>query len=255
MCGEQSTRMDETPTLTGSSPRVRGADPIGIEEFHKLGIIPACAGSSRGGVAGVVPVGDHPRVCGEQVLSARRQILEMGSSPRVRGAAEAMSLGFISERIIPACAGSRHVRDANPRWCWDHPRVCGEQPLPLAVWKLPEKPGSSPRVRGAGRTQGGGVAHGGIIPACAGSSSGWRVPPLRSQDHPRVCGEQSYDGGGTPLDAGSSPRVRGAGVVEGEAGEEAGIIPACAGSSIDLHKALGRDWDHPRVCGEQYRLA
>ena len=50
---------------------------------------------------------------------------------------------------------------------------------------------------------------------------------------------------------GSSPRVRGAVVEELACVADAGIIPACAGSSAGPRHTEGRGWDHPRVCGEQ----
>ena len=70
--------------------------------------------------------------------------------------------------IIPACAGNRVVLSAAHPSERDHPRVCGEQTVLLSVTEITK--GSSPRVRGTGRTQNKRV----VI---------W--------DHPRVCGEQS----------------------------------------------------------------
>ena len=53
----------------GSSPRVRGA--VGkrvVSVFHK-GIIPACAGSRDVRMDRIALGRDHPRVCGEQVIT------------------------------------------------------------------------------------------------------------------------------------------------------------------------------------------
>ena len=52
--------------------------------------------------------------------------------------------------------------------------------------------GSSPRVRGAARFCPPSAATAGIIPACAGSSSGMMIFLKLTSDHPRVCGEQTW---------------------------------------------------------------
>ena len=54
-------------------------------------------------------VGDHPRVCGEQVDERVHDCVPPGSSPRVRGAACASIQDRERTGIIPACAGSRGV--------------------------------------------------------------------------------------------------------------------------------------------------
>ena len=72
----------------------------------------------------------------------------------------------------------------------------------------------------------------GIIPADAGSTAIPAVNPLSHEDHPRGCGEHMNeltimtDRGG-----GSSPRMRGAPVVEPGGHPYGGIIPADAGST------------------------
>ena len=46
VCGEQTLRQQDAEAYVGSSPRVRGAGCAGPHGLHRLGIIPACAGSS-----------------------------------------------------------------------------------------------------------------------------------------------------------------------------------------------------------------
>ena len=167
MCGEQLLTPFTLSRVLGSSPRVRGADGSNHMLAHSNGIIPACAGSSWKHKLIIIVVRDHPRVCGEQTGLVLKISRALGSSPRVRGAV----MKFIAERdrrrIIPACAGSS--RDAAPTRspCWDHPRVCGEQPEPPGA--VGHEAGSSPRVRGAGVEAKEVIVLGGIIPACAGS--------------------------------------------------------------------------------------
>ena len=66
MCGEQSAALRPTLKFKGSSPRVRGAAKRRVAFVAALGIIPACAGSSKLVHDKSFRVRDHPRVCGEQ---------------------------------------------------------------------------------------------------------------------------------------------------------------------------------------------
>jgi hypothetical protein len=140
----------------GSSPRVRGTAmatswpwswtrfiPACAGNRGLQGFIPACAGNSLNSFITRLPTRVHPRVCGEQTISAGLPVFCTGSSPRVRGtvfvhAHHEFSNGFIPAcagnsptsvleqvRFIPACAGnSRASRSCVPVV---HPRVCGEQ--------------------------------------------------------------------------------------------------------------------------------
>ena len=49
---------------------------------------------------------------------------------------------------------------------------------------------------------------------------------------------------------GSSPHVRGAHRCTAQSGHGRGIIPACAGSTLDLIDTATGNRDHPRMCGE-----
>ena len=90
--------------------------------------------------------------------------------------------------IIPARAGSS-VREGDVAGrLGDHPRACGEQKVNAGNQFT--IPGSSPRVRGAGRRRDGAGPVGGIIPARAGSSGGVTALGGAVRDHPRACGEQ-----------------------------------------------------------------
>ena len=51
----------------------------------------------------------------------------MGSSPRVRGAAEKLKVERVVAGIIPARAGSSLFQAFFAAFAWDHPRACGEQ--------------------------------------------------------------------------------------------------------------------------------
>ena len=193
----------------GSSPRARGARPDLRTARIFWGIIPACAGSTHQKNGKQQNRRDHPRVRGEHM--DRSQMLHPLPG------------------IIPACAGSTlQPRRAGDLYR-DHPRVRGEHNNPPrgrgGDW------GSSPRARGA---QGRGTRRApspGIIPACAGSTSGRRRRRPCRGDHPRVRGEHLSPAARNVVTEGSSPRARGARVGAHAILRRSGIIPACAGST------------------------
>ena len=155
--------------LAGSSPRARGARRLFPVRRHRLGIIPACAGSTMSRLFRARIHGDHPRVRGEHSSAGRSEVRFTGSSPRARGAPGLGPPRPDELGIIPACAGSTFSGCSPGSARTDHPRVRGEH-NPTAG-RLPWKPGSSPRARGAPLEPVGGEPRAGIIPACAGSTS------------------------------------------------------------------------------------
>ena len=127
MRGEQVTACERTKCGTGSSPHARGAGHPYRPERGGGGIIPACAGSSRGlGPRGKAE-GDHPRMRGEQPDRNTLALFSRGSSPHARGAAGRCRLHPLLHRIIPACAGSSEPIARPGDRCGDHPRMRGEQ--------------------------------------------------------------------------------------------------------------------------------
>ena len=53
---------------------------------------------------------------------------------------------------------------------------------------------------------------------------------------------------------GSSPHVRGARDLHIQGEHVAGIIPACAGSTHWQYRGRASAGDHPRMCGEHFRV-
>ena len=94
----------------------------------------------------------------------------------------------------------------------------------------------------------------GLIPACAGKTTGVMPKAVASWAHPRVCGENFIQGIEKLLGAGSSPRVRGKLYTFRMSTTNLGLIPACAGKTGFLPRAPGRWPAHPRVCGENVAL-
>ncbi len=171
-----------------------------------------------------------------------------GSSPRARGAPAAQPRCPSCDGIIPASAGSTPAGYPVAPGCGDHPRERGEHMVGSSLEVV--GPGSSPRARGALREHARHVTRPGIIPASAGSTTAFASTAASTADHPRERGEHQHLVGVGLLQAGSSPRARGAlPPLRREALLE-GIIPASAGST-----ALGRARrterrDHPRERGE-----
>ena len=130
----------------------------------------------------------------------------------------------------------------------DHPRLRGEHLVPIG--RALSCPGSSPLARGARREAKHKARCIGIIPACAGST-GSPPPSDRSWgDHPRLRGEHvMYHDCNVAL-PGSSPLARGAQFRRARKRCDAGIIPACAGSTPGQTFAQTRRRDHPRLRGE-----
>jgi len=90
-----------------------------------------------------------------------------------------------------------------------------------------------------------------FIPACAGNSARLTVTVGYLPVHPRVCGEQvAVRSSNAPL-VGSSPRVRGTGVLHFGDKPFRRFIPACAGNRHRPSLPARASAVHPRVCGEQ----
>ncbi|EDX22833.1 conserved hypothetical protein [Streptomyces sp. Mg1] len=167
-CGEQSPSRFLMRSVTGSSPRVRGAATTSALAVAGEGVIPAGAGSSGAGAGDPEGDGGHPRGCGEQRLGPRRRPDEQGSSPRVRGAVAGAGGADEQEGVIPAGAGSSFGRVAARSRSRGHPRGCGEQTSAYVAHRSCS--GSSPRVRGAVDADHLSQGQVGVIPAGAGSS-------------------------------------------------------------------------------------
>ena len=218
-----------------------------------MGLIPACAGKTSRRSFKHFWMRAHPRVCGENAAVFDAVAGAAGSSPRVRGKPAPPPHGANKPGLIPACAGKTPsiIHAMTPAAA--HPRVCGENDLwacQTVDWK-----GSSPRVRG--KPSGAGDGHGGcrLIPACAGKTKTRNTKISGSPAHPRVCGENEKCTNRWLKHWGSSPRVRGKPRGRPADHSRGGLIPACAGKTGTRRKPWRRMRAHPRVCGENSRVA
>ena len=232
----------------GSSPRARGAQFGNALGVAPVGIIPACAGSTCGRGRRAPRTPDHPRVRGEHSIPRPLSAPTPGSSPRARGAPGVAVHPLLTPGIIPACAGSTRRTPRPSLRARDHPRVRGEHVGVVAVGQ--EEEGSSPRARGARRRGCSRPGGGGIIPACAGSTTSPDVREHLIQDHPRVRGEHLE-----VLDligelAGSSPRARGAQGRKGSGPWGGGDHPRVRGEHACCHVVgEGDQGSSPRARG------
>ena len=188
VCGEQTKLPNVTILPLGSPPRVRGTVLNFWIPDEMRRITPACAGNRTGCNRLYRPMGDHPRVCGEQFIDSLTIKSHRGSPPRVRGTGLSMTCPSSSVGITPACAGNSYLAYGKEYGVKDHPRVCGEQ------CRTPPHPGegkgSPPRVRGTETAFFCSYMAERITPACAGNRSAFYSLNSIYSDHPRVCGEQ-----------------------------------------------------------------
>ena len=169
MCGEKGVFAPLHTSYSGSPPHVRGKAfgvSLGVSFCR---ITPACAGKRSSLCCILHPMQDHPRMCGEKLMSS-------------------ISCSLIRDH--PACAGKRQntgCKAVNQR---DHPRMCGEKAsFVLVVWS---RAGSPPHVRGKGA----GFTFVPLIlritPACAGKRRCKAASVWLYWDHPRMCGEKWF---------------------------------------------------------------
>ena len=172
----------------GSPPRMRGRDASRLRPGAAERITPAYAGKSTGGTDAGKPRQDHPRVCGEENPASMYDWIFAGSPPRMRGRVKVTVCQRFRAGITPTYAGKSSFACCPWRLHWDHPRVCGEEPLPGFAAMPPQ--GSPPRMRGRDTWDTRPCSSIGITPAYAGKRHVCNAPCKGMGDHPRVCGEE-----------------------------------------------------------------
>ena len=170
-----------------------------------------------------------------------------GSSPHARGLpVHAHGVGPVPG-IIPACAGftdrSRPARLGRE----DHPRMRGvyTRCFRPSVYTV----GSSPHARGLPPWPSPAISGTRIIPACAGFTLLMTSLFKAMEDHPRMRGVYLHPDQSGVSDCGSSPHARGLRQPDGCAGNQPGIIPACAGFTYPPPRGPSTPRDHPRMRG------
>ncbi len=234
--------------MTGSSPRARGTRGFRRRADTRARVIPACAGNTphllrqRSGMPG------HPRVRGEHIAMASKDLHNNGSSPRARGTLAITAESTGQSRVIPACAGNTHEQASMPVVPAGHPRVRGEH-ADLRDFVVAHG-GSSPRARGTRLGSQMADFLGRVIPACAGNTRPSIRPRRTLSGHPRVRGEHGDQPLGIVRMTGSSPRARGTHEPVEFAIHALRVIPACAGNTAAGRRKFEQITGHPRVRGE-----
>ena len=273
----------------GSSPHTRGARGAEGVDRAVGRIIPAYAGSTGSTAVSGSATWDHPRIRGEHSHPTSKGLSSQGSSPHTRGAPSTCRFWRRRSRIIPAYAGSTGSTCSAGRWLADHPRIRGEHRDAVAECERGHRiipayagstmcgrrtagtsgdhprirgehglcdigpaatPGSSPHTRGAPEDRRRSGRRPRIIPAYAGSTRRRRRDPRWPWDHPRIRGEHIRRLRQYLPREGSSPHTRGARKKERMVADEARIIPAYAGSTLNSTGDIRFATDHPRIRGE-----
>ena len=185
-CGANPVRTVPSLWASGSSPRMRGKQTLRDGQAIGVRIIPAHAGQTLAYYKPLQLPSDHPRACGANSALRPSNILQSGSSPRMRGKRRCQLSQMARDRIIPAHAGQTTFLNktlANPA---DHPRACGAN----GVWGTfnIRGHGSSPRMRGKPTDKFLIDIPVKIIPAHAGQTSTPSSLSNHCSDHPRACG-------------------------------------------------------------------
>ena len=89
-----------------------------------------------------------------------------------------------------------------------------------------------------------------ITPADAGKTKGFNVDVDGLKDHPRGCGENTFEKMQKIRKQGSPPRMRGKPEQYWDGDFTLGITPADAGKTNGCGTSKKRTEDHPRGCGE-----
>ena len=208
-CGEHNSSARFASSARGSSPRMRGTPQLVEHMRQRERFIPAHAGNTPNAPALAHLRTVHPRACGEHFCSASWTGSSSGSSPRMRG----------TPRRGVSCAARRPV----------HPRACGEHLFGQA--SLGSSLGSSPRMRGTRVRAALVPVEDRFIPAHAGNTYVDSGTVANLSVHPRACGEHLRKSATMAPRLGSSPRMRGTPVSDGEIYDSRRFIPAHAGNT------------------------
>ena len=207
----------------GSSPRMRGTQPVFLILVRCHRFIPAHAGNTRAaqGRRNARPV--HPRACGEHLSAWPTPLTDM--------------------RFIPAHAGNTVTSSSASTPATVHPRACGEHVLPRCIFG--RSSGSSPRMRGTPRGIDSYATQERFIPAHAGNTLRGAGKRRKGPVHPRACGEHRQPSCQMKQTHGSSPRMRGTLVVKRliEHSTVRAISMALPGSSPRMRGTLRFDAD------------
>ena len=211
-------------------------------------ITPAGAGKTKYIPALLRIAEDHPRRCGENIISQPFLQCKVGSPPQVRGKLYVGVTAGNVRGITPAGAGKTSCNSCNSGTVRDHPRRCGENQTEFGLNYV--KNGSPPQVRGKLNSAYRKPDMVRITPAGAGKTALALSAFGQTPDHPRRCGENGLSEGERQASTGSPPQVRGKPGRICYKSEDRRITPAGAGKTQKGRQRTTVCQDHPRRCGE-----
>ena len=127
LCGEKVHGVVLWLVALGSPPPMRGKVVMRAESPLFGRITPAYAGKSFCCITTIIRCKDHPRLCGEKILSQEAISEDIGSPPPMRGKGCTSCRAVLEVGITPAYAGKRMSMARRKSLIWDHPRLCGEK--------------------------------------------------------------------------------------------------------------------------------
>ena len=194
----------------------------------------------------------HPHACGEHAGIDRTSCTYDGSSPRLWGTQGERELSYVHARFIPTPVGNtmlkRHILFKGSV----HPHACGEHGVHPAG-RSPY-PGSSPRLWG---THTGDEIHVGLdrfIPTPVGNTAEDKVNVSITPVHPHACGEHAPRFIPIPKISGSSPRLWGTRIFNGQLPCRNRFIPTPVGNTKPHNLVTKPHPVHPHACGEHCSL-
>ena len=235
----------------GSSPLARGLLRGSFEEQASVRIIPARAGFTASSTGASNGYGDHPRSRGVYSRASLPAACASGSSPLARGLLRVDLHVRRCPGIIPARAGFTAWPRRSHRSPRDHPRSRGV--YAESIHFKHEGIGSSPLARGLPRKVRYEDLEDGIIPARAGFTHPGTRGEVGRGDHPRSRGVYVVSATLAAEVAGSSPLARGLLTASPATSPRDRIIPARAGFTTLLCRAVPPRQDHPRSRGVYLR--
>ncbi len=247
--GDEDDAFPRLSLREGRPPRARGREAHRPRPDRGARKTPACAGTRCSPISPPNPVGEDPRVRGDEEFSAMRRLRLSGRPPRARGRDGRGVRRRVAGGKTPACAGTSTDPVHTPDTAGEDPRVRGDELV--HVGRVGADEGRPPRARGRGWR--GAAARSGPrkTPACAGTRRGASPASPAVGEDPRVRGDEDTDALGGGGAGGRPPRARGRDDLDLVDLDHGGKTPACAGTSPPRGCASLVRTEDPRVRGDE----
>ena len=129
MCGESLDNPAKYLSSEGSPPHVWGKHAQSRCRNATNRITPTCVGKASMAILPLMPMKDHPHMCGESCKAQSTSPQRQGSPPHVWGKPVYWDEVTNTDRIIPTCVGKARYILQESNLIKDHPHMCGESTL------------------------------------------------------------------------------------------------------------------------------